>query len=260
MKDDKINILGSRISVWNLDETVSRLARLAEEGGKHYICISNVHTVVTGMEDPEYAAVTNGATLATADGVPLIWASKVLGPPRIEGRASGPDIMRILLTEPSYSHLSHYFYGSTPEVLGRLESEVRKIAPKANIAGSYSPPKRDARPAREPLSAEEVEDCARIDGARPHFVWVGLGAPKQELWMARARAHLKAPVLLGVGAAFDFIAGNKKRAPQWMQNSGLEWAYRFGQEPRRLASRYLKTNPVFVAAVARQALLRKLSS
>ncbi|MBI3558093.1 MAG: WecB/TagA/CpsF family glycosyltransferase, partial [Deltaproteobacteria bacterium] len=130
-------------------------------------------------------------------------------------------------------------------------------APEAQLVGFLSPPRRPAKHPLEPLSADEIADCAQIDEAKPHLVWVGLGAPKQEIWMARARAQLNAPVLLGVGAAFDFLAGTKKRAPQWMQKGGLEWAYRFMQEPGRLAARYLKTNPVFVAAVAKQALLGK---
>ena len=254
----KVSILGSNISVLDLDETIGRLCELAEGGGKHYICISNVHTVVTGLEDAEYKKVTNSASLATADGVPLIWASKVLGGPAIHGRASGPDIMERLFADPSRRHLRHYFYGSTPEVLEQLMQALKRDVPGLQIAGYHSPPFRPAKAPSAPLDAEELEDCRRIDAAKPHFVWVGLGAPKQEIWMYRTRQHLNAPVSLGVGAAFDFLAGNKKRAPMWMQKTGLEWAYRFIQEPRRLASRYLKTNPVFVAAVAKEAVARRL--
>jgi N-acetylglucosaminyldiphosphoundecaprenol N-acetyl-beta-D-mannosaminyltransferase len=249
---ERAEILGSNISIWNLDETLMKLHELAASGGKHYVCVSNVHTVVMGLEDKSYAHVTNGATLATADGVPLVWASRLLGGPRIHGRASGPDIMLALLKRPEHAGLRHYFYGSTPNVLHALSARVKELAPNAIIAGAFSPPKREAAGVDEPLSPGELEECAHIDEARPDIVWVGLGAPKQELWMYRAREHLKAPVLIGIGAAFDFLAGNKARAPIWMQRSGLEWFYRLAQEPRRLASRYLKTNPVFVAAVARE--------
>ncbi|MBI3542901.1 MAG: WecB/TagA/CpsF family glycosyltransferase [Deltaproteobacteria bacterium] len=250
----KVSILGSDISVYDLDETVEKLRELAESGGRHYVCVSNVHTVVMGTEDRAFAEVTNAASLATADGVPLIWASKVLGGPAIHGRASGPDIMARILRDPASRHLRHYFYGSTPEVLERLREQLAPILDEKQLAGFCSPPKRPAHTPLTALDADELADCRRIDEAAPHIVWVGLGAPKQEVWMYRARPHLNAPVLVGVGAAFDFLAGNKKRAPLWMQKSGLEWAYRFLQEPKRLASRYLKTNPVFVAEVAKQAI------
>lgn len=251
---EKISILGSRISVWNLSETVARLRELAESGRKHYVCVSNVHTVVMGTENADYARVTNEATLATADGVPLIWASRLLGGPVIHGRASGPDILAAMLSDESCRHLKHYFYGSTPEVLKALETALRARWPEGNFAGFFSPPFRSAKGVDAPMDGDELEDCRRIDATSADIVWVGLGAPKQEIWMHRARKHLSAPVLIGVGAAFDFLAGKKSRAPLWMQKSGLEWCHRLMQEPGRLASRYLKTNPVFVAAVLKQAL------
>lgn len=253
---DKVSILGSNISVWNLDETVQRLRDLAADGGRHYVCVSNVHTVVMGLEERDYCRVTNNATLATADGVPLVWASKILGGPSIRGRSSGPDILLKIARDPSCRHLRHYFYGSSPSVLEAMQDRLAILAPEMKLAGFYSPPKRDAHSLGKPLDSGELEDCARIDAAKPDIVWVGLGAPKQELWMARARASLNAPILIGVGAAFDFIAGSKKRAPEWMQSVGLEWAYRFMQEPRRLASRYLKTNPIFIVEVAKRAVFR----
>lgn len=251
--DKKIKILTSNISVYDLKETVARLRELSESGGRHYVCVSNVHTVVMGAEDPSYARVTNEATLATADGVPLVWASKVVDGPRIHGRASGPDILEKILNDPTSRHLRHYFYGSTSEVLEKLKAALAKLAPHAQIAGFMSPPFRPAKPVDAPLDESELEECRQIDETNPHIVWVGLGAPKQEIWMYRTRQALKAPVSIGVGAAFDFLAGNKPRAPLWMQKTGLEWFHRMMSEPKRLVSRYLKTNPVFVAAVVKQA-------
>ena len=256
---EKVQILTSNISIWNLDETVEQLRKLSEGGGHHYVCVSNVHTVVMGVDDPEYAKVTNKATLATADGVPLVWASEVVGGPRIHGRASGPDILEKILNDSSSQHLRHFFYGSTPQVLESLKLSLPRLAPHAQISGYLSPPMRPAKGIDEPLSADEIEECRRIDETSPHIVWVGLGAPKQEIWMYRARKQLKAPVLIGVGAAFDFLSGGKPRAPLWMQKSGLEWLHRMASEPRRLMSRYLKTNPVFVMAVAKQALFKRNS-
>lgn len=251
----KTKILTSDISVWDLRETVAKLRELSESEGKHYICVSNVHTIVMGAEDPSYARVTNEATLATADGMPLVWASKLTGGPEIHGRASGPDILEMILSDPACRHLRHYFYGSTQNVLDALKASLAKSHPQAQIAGFMSPPFRPAKPVDLPMDEEELEECREIDATEPHIVWVGLGAPKQEIWMYRARKNLKAPVLIGVGAAFDFLAGNKPRAPLWMQKAGLEWFHRMMSEPKRLVSRYLKTNPVFVAAVTKQALL-----
>ncbi len=252
---DKTNILGSWISVWNLDETCVKIAELARSSRPHYVCISNVHTVVTGHEDPSFAAITNRATLATADGVPLIWASRVLSGPRIHGRASGPDIFARMIADPRFSDCGHFFYGSTPQVLEPLRERLLTLNPKAKLAGFYSPPIRPAKNADDPLDTGELEDCRRIKESGANLVWIGLGAPKQEIWMARAKKHFKTGVLLGVGAAFDFISGNKSRAPLWMRKSGLEWAHRLLSEPRRLTGRYLKTNPIFVAQVLKQAAL-----
>lgn len=256
---EKVQILTSKISIWNLDETVVQLRRLSESGERHYVCVSNVHTVVMGTQDPEYARVTNEATLATADGMPLVWASELVGGPRIHGRASGPDILEKILNDSASHQLRHFFYGSTPQVLGALKSSLPRLAPRAQISGYLSPPMRQTKGIDEPLSDDELDECRRIDETSPHIVWVGLGAPKQEIWMYRARKHLKAPVLIGVGAAFDFLSGGKPRAPLWMQKSGLEWLHRMGSEPRRLMSRYLKTNPAFVIAVAKQALFERNS-
>lgn len=251
---EKVEILGSQISVWDVVETSDKINELVRERGRHYICVSNVHTVVMGAEDPAFANVTNQATLATADGVPLIWASYFVRGPKVHGRASGPDILHYMLSEPRFSHLRHYFYGSTPAVLSSLEKRLRSEYPAAKFAGFYSPPMRPAKSADVPLDQSEMADCANIDAVQADVVWVGLGAPKQEIWMARARPHLKAPVLIGVGAAFDFLSGNKKRSPLWMQKLGLEWLHRWSQEPKRLASRYLHTNPRFVVGVFGQAL------
>jgi len=257
----RTNILGSYISVWDQCETVAKLSEMARDvKRKHYVCVSNVHTVVMGMSDPAFTAVTNQATLATADGVPLVWASQVLGGQKIHGRASGPDILSQILVDPCGKGLKHYFYGSTDAVLGRLQNQLSTLPLSGEISGFFSPPLRSAKGPQEPLDADELKDCELLNQSGADIIWVGLGAPKQEVWMYRARPHLKAAVLIGVGAAFDFLAGNKKRAPEWMQKSGLEWAYRLMQEPDRLASRYLKTNPIFVAAVLKQALSNRRGS
>ncbi len=228
-----------------------------EKKERYYVCVSNVHTVVTGYKDSKYRKVTNGALLATPDGVPLIWAAAILSGPKIHGRCSGPDLLESFFKEEQCSKVSHYFYGSTPSVLDALKLRAQALNPQVRVAGMFSPPFRPYFSPQTPLSTDEILDCQKINEANPDIVWVGLGAPKQEVWMARARSYLNAPLLVSVGAAFDLVAGTKIRAPFWMQKGGLEWLYRLLQEPKRLTSRYLKTNPIFVAGVLKQALLDK---
>lgn len=250
-KSQKTSVLSSQISIFNLDETIERIAALARGTDKHYICVSNVHTVVMGERNAAFRKVTNSATLATADGVPLLWASKVLDQKNpIHGRASGPDIMHAFFFSEGFADLKHCLFGSTPQVLTRLEQKLGEFHNGKNIVLSLSPPFRPVVGVEEPLSQEEISECERINQSGAHIVWVSLGAPKQEIWMYRARKHLSAPVLIGVGAAFDFLSGNVKRAPVWMQKAGLEWFYRWTQQPGRLFWRYASTNPEFLARVA----------
>ena len=251
---NKARILTSDISVFNLQETCDKLLEFIQEKKKTYICVSNVHTVVMGDIDPEYAKITNSATLATADGVPLVWASKILKGPKIHGRASGPDILDIFLNDPKYANTTHFFYGSTPEVLNLIEEKLKLKHPNFKCVGLYSPPFRKTPDINSELDQSELHDVAILNKTNADIIWVGLGAPKQEIWMYRFRKHLTSPVLIGVGAAFDFISENKSRAPLWMQKNGLEWFYRLSQEPTRLFSRYLDTNPKFIFRTLSQAV------
>lgn len=248
----KTPILSSRISIYDLNETIDAICALTKDGGAHYVCVSNVHTVVMGEKDPAFRSVTNSATLATADGVPLVWASKVLGKRPIHGRASGPDIMRAFFTESKTSGLRHFLFGSTPEVLSALGRNLSAFPLGKGVVGAYSPPFRAVVRPRAPVTEEELQECERINCSGADVVWVSLGAPKQEIWMSRMRPHLKAKVLIGVGAAFDFLSGNVSRAPVWMQRVGLEWLYRLVQQPSRLFWRYASTNPEFLVRVAAQ--------
>ncbi|HRK01995.1 MAG TPA: WecB/TagA/CpsF family glycosyltransferase [Oligoflexia bacterium] len=252
----KTPVLSSNISVFNLPESVRQIAQLARGTGVHYVCVSNVHTVIMGERDPVFRKVTNSATLATADGMPLLWASRVLGKSPIHGRASGPDIMKLFFSDPEFADLRHFLFGSTERVLSGLQRNLQTTKNGHNIVGTYSPPMRPVPDAELAISPEEKLECERINQSGANIVWVSLGAPKQEIWMYRMRPHLKAQVLIGVGAAFDFLSGNVKRAPEWMQKSGLEWLYRWTQQPGRLFWRYASTNPEFLVRVAVQALRR----
>ncbi len=244
---EKVSVLGSRLAVLEIDETVAELERAVRERNSGYVCFCNVHTTVTGLFDGAFRNITNDAYLAVADGMPLTWAMRMLehGP---HSRSYGPGVMRKLLERSREQGHRHFFYGGSEAALAGLRSRFED----AHIAGTLSPPFRA-------LSAEEEQQhIDTINRSNADFVWVAFGAPRQERWMARMRAHLSAPLLLGVGQAFDVLSGQKEEPPMWMMEAGLEWAFRLAKEPRRLARRYLVTNPVFLVGTAIQVAGKKL--
>lgn len=232
------DIMGVQIAVTTMEKTLDCIEEHLEDWRGEYICVANVHTTVTAHNDPDYRAVQNGAVLALPDGGPLSRYSRRKGFADA-ARVTGPDLMQRLLRESAEKHYRHYFYGSTPETLELLRRKLEETYPGAIIAGMESPPFRALTP------EEDAEAVARINAARPDFVWVGLGAPKQERWMATHQGRVHA-LMLGVGAAFDYEAGNIRRAPQWMQRCSLEWLYRLLQDPKRLFKRYFMTNTQFL--------------
>ena len=248
---DKINILGVRISAINMDRALQQMERWINAEGHHYICVCPNHTIMESQKDKKLHHIVNSSGLATPDGMSVVWACKFFGHPNIE-RVYGPDLMLALCQLSAQTGYSHYFYGGASGVPELLAERLTARFPGLKVAGSFSPPFR-------PLtSKEDTEIAARINAAAPDVVWVGLGTPKQDLWMAAHRSRLDASVLIGVGAAFDFHTGRQKQAPRWMQRNGLEWLFRLVQEPRRLWCRYLVYNPLFVALVFAQAVgLRK---
>jgi N-acetylglucosaminyldiphosphoundecaprenol N-acetyl-beta-D-mannosaminyltransferase len=231
----RVDVLGSLISAVDAQEALRLVDRRLQTGEGGYVCFTNVHAVVTGRQEIDFQAITNGSFLSLADGKPVYWAARTKGP---AGHIPGPDFMRLVLERLSFQ--PHFFYGSTDLVLERLVGCLRADIPGLNVAGTLSPPYRV-------LSDEEKRqhyELIRASGAR--YVWVGLGAPKQERWMCEAAAALKPAVLFGVGAAFDFHADMVSRAPAAMRSWGLEWLHRLLSEPRRLWRRYLTTNTLFV--------------
>lgn len=231
-------IMGVRIAVTDMETTVRRIEEHLDDWRGEYICVANVHTTVTAHDDPSYRAVQNGAVMALPDGGPLSQYSRRKGFAQA-ARVTGPDLMKEMLRESAQKHYRHYFYGSTQETLDILREKITRNYPGAVIAGMVSPPFR-------PLTEEEdAAAVATINEARPDFVWVGLGAPKQERWMAAHQGRVHA-LMLGVGAAFDYEAGNIRRAPRWMQRCNLEWLYRLLQDPKRLFKRYFVTNTKFL--------------
>lgn len=209
-----------------------------------YVCISNVHSVVTARCDPSFASVLSGADLVTPDGAPVAWMLRKQGFVHQE-RINGPDLMWRSCSYLAEKKQSIYLYGGSEQTLQLLVQKLKMSFPRLTIAGTYSPPFRD-------LTADENAKIVRnINESGAGVVWVGLGCPKQERWMAARRGEINA-VMIGVGAAFDYHAGTLKRAPRWMQDSGLEWAHRLASEPRRLWKRYLVSNSVFLWHAAGQ--------
>ena len=243
------SILGTKINVTDMEKTVRYIEEHLEELKGRYVCVSNVHTTVTAYRDPAYRAVQNGAAMNIPDGKPLSIV-QYLGGEKEAGRVPGPDLMPELFALSEKKGYRHYFYGSRQETLDALRKKLSEHYPRLVVAGMYSPP---FRPMTEEEDREAVE---RINAAKPDFIWVGLGAPKQEKWMAAHDGRV-CGLMLGVGAGFDFHAGTVKRAPKWMQEICMEWLYRIGQDPKRLLIRYLDTNFSFVFDLMKEGLKGK---
>lgn len=245
------NILGVNVSAINMESALETITKWLRTGEKRYVCVTGVHGVMESQRDPALKAIHNAAGMVTPDGMPLVVLSRLSGRGHVD-RVYGPDLMLEVCRRFEGTSVRHYLYGAKPATLQALEDRLRERFPKIKIAGSYSPPFRA-------LTADEVRDVTnRINEADAGIVWVGLSTPKQERWMSEFRPLLNAPVLIGVGAAFDFHAGLVSQAPRWVQRSCLEWLYRLTQEPKRLWRRYLVNNPVFLFLISLQALgLRK---
>lgn len=235
----RLDVLGVGISAIAFDQAVATVERWVDAREPNYVCVTGVHGVMESQDDPALKQIHNAAGLVTADGMPLVWLGHLRGY-RWMQRVYGPDLMLALCAHSVERGWRHFLYGGAEGVPEHLAGRLVERFPGLVIAGTYSPPFR-------PLTAaEDAAIARRIDAARPDLVWVGLSTPKQERWMHAHVGRLTAPVLIGVGAAFDFHSGRKPQAPRWMQRSGLEWCFRMCSEPRRLAGRYLRNNPRFI--------------
>jgi len=232
-------ILGVRTDATSYPEVAGVVTAWAGRGESRYVIANTVNGVMEAYDSPEVRSAMNGADLITADGMPLVWALRLLG---LEGarRVYGPDLTLVVLESAAKRRIPVGFYGGTPETLAAFCRSARRRWPYLRIAYAWSPPFRPATPEED----QRMAGAVAASGAR--ILFVGLGAPKQEQWMAHHRGRLPA-VMLGVGAAFDFLSGAKRQAPRWMMRAGLEWLFRLAQEPRRLWGRYLRHNPRFVA-------------
>jgi N-acetylglucosaminyldiphosphoundecaprenol N-acetyl-beta-D-mannosaminyltransferase len=233
---------GVRVDAVTLEDAVDHLRVFVEEGGGRAVHLCNAYTLSLAHRDPTFAAAINQGDLNLPDGTPLIWIGQRVGFAYMRRRVYGPDLVLATVKAGQAWGLRHYFYGSTPAVASALATRLGDLVPGVQVVGVESPPFRPL------IAAEEAELVERIRRARPHVVWVGLGTPRQDLFVSRFRDHLDS-ILVAVGAAFDFIAGSKRQAPTWMQDHGLEWAFRLTTEPRRLWRRYLIGNLQFLAGM-----------
>lgn len=232
------NILGVNIAAINMSWLLKFTDKYIRDLSGDYMCISNVHTTVLSMEDVSYCSVQNGGIMAVPDGGPLSTVGRKRGYKDME-RTTGPSYMEEIFKISAQKGYRHYFYGSTEDTLEKLSQKLIENYPKLQIVGMYSPP------FRQMTEGEDSAIIARINEIKPDFCWIGLGAPKQEYWMAAHQGEIDS-FMVGVGAGFDYFAENISRAPIWMQKLNLEWMYRLLQDPKRLFMRYWHTNTKFI--------------
>jgi N-acetylglucosaminyldiphosphoundecaprenol N-acetyl-beta-D-mannosaminyltransferase len=243
-------VLGTRVDATSYPDALSRIARWARSQESRYVCVSTVNNVMVARRDPGFRRVMNDADLVTPDGMPLVWALRWLGLPDAT-RVRGTDLMISVLDGAARQEVPVGVYGGDPKALEAFVHRVRTRWPGLDVAYAYSPP------FRTPSLEEEDKVVREITESGARILFVALGCPKQERWMARHRGRLSA-VMVGVGAAIDFVAGTKKEAPRFLQDAGLEWLFRLATEPRRLWRRYLPQNPVFMALLALQVARHRL--
>jgi N-acetylglucosaminyldiphosphoundecaprenol N-acetyl-beta-D-mannosaminyltransferase len=241
----RVNVLGVGVSVLNLETAVAAIADAVRARRRGYICVTGVHGVMEAQNDPAFRKILNDAFLCTPDGMPMVWMGKIHGHSEMH-RVYGPDLMLDVCSWSEKNPCRHFFYGGAPGVAEALAEKLKARFPKLEITGTFTPPFRALN------AGEEKQFVETIRAAQPDILWIGLSTPKQEKFMAEFLPKLDATLMIGVGAAFDFHSGRAKQAPRWMQRSGLEWFYRLCQEPRRLAKRYLKNNPLFALKITGQ--------
>jgi N-acetylglucosaminyldiphosphoundecaprenol N-acetyl-beta-D-mannosaminyltransferase len=249
----RTNILGVGVSAINMQMALDTIdGWIAMRSRGHYVCVTGVHGIMECQRDPSLRRIHNRASLVTPDGMPLVWINKLRGKGFVS-RVYGPDLMLAVCErglapgndQPGYRH---FLYGGKPGLADRLSQRLEQHLPGLQIVGTHTPPFRALTP------EEDMHTVDAINSAKPDVVWVGLSTPKQERWLAEHASSVHAFVLIGVGAAFDFLAGTKPQAPRWIQRSGFEWLFRLLSEPRRLWRRYLVNNPQFVLLSLAQAL------
>ncbi len=238
MSADRVDILGVEINAMDMDDAVEAIDGWIRQREPTYVCLVPAHSVMEARRDEEYRRILNGSGLTTPDGMSIVWLLKLRGQRRVQ-RVYGPDLMLEVCRASVEAGWSHFFYGGEEGVAEDLVSTLESRCPGLRIAGTHSPPFRQLTP------EEDAEVSRRIEDSGADLVWVGIGSPRQERWIAEHAGKVGAPVLIAVGAAFDFLSGRKPQAPRWIQRMGLEWLFRLATEPRRLWRRYAEY-PLFV--------------
>jgi len=244
----RYDVLGVRFAALQIEDVIARAQQwIAERRGTHFVTVSNVHSVVESRHDPRFRRTLNTADLNVPDGMPIVWLGRRRGHvlPR---RVYGPDLFIEFCRDTQHKQYRHFFYGGAPDVVASLVEKLKATFPEFQLAGYHSPPFR-------PLTADEDRQAVEmINSASPDVLWIGLGCPKQELWMEQHRPLLHVPVMFGIGQAFDIYAGKLRQAPRWMRENGLEWFFRLLLEPRRLWHRYLVYNTQFILVLLVESL------
>ena len=247
-RTEKIDILGVGISAVNMNDALRQIEHWIRTGEQHYVCVCPNHSIMESQKDHELRNTLNEAGMAMPDGMSVVWACKFLGHKELE-QVRGTDLMLQVCSMAAEKGYSNFLYGATESVLEKLVENLKKRFPELKVMGTYAPPFR-------PLTEQESKYVIQmINAANPDILWVGLGGIKQERWMAHHFNYLKAPVMVGVGAAFDFLSGSKPEPPRWVQKAGLEWLFRLVREPRRLWKRNLY-HPAFIGKVFMQKWFR----
>jgi N-acetylglucosaminyldiphosphoundecaprenol N-acetyl-beta-D-mannosaminyltransferase len=241
----RVDVLGVGVSAINLPLAIDTIGAWISGGDREYVCVTGVHGVMESQRDPALRDIHNQSGMTTPDGMPLVWCGRFAGMDHME-RVYGPDLMLEVCRASTSQGWRHFFYGAGPGVAPRLADRLSERFPGLEVVGFHTPPYRELT---EDEAAETIE---MINQSGADVVWIGLSTPKQERWMARFRPHLRTPVLIGVGAAFDIHAGNLRQAPRWMQRMGLEWFFRLAMEPGRLWRRYLRIVPSFITRILRE--------
>ena len=252
-KRGSFHVLGVRVDALQISETIARMEEwIRERRHGHYIAVTGMHGITEAQHDANFKRILNSADLVVPDGMPLVWLGRLRGI-SMRRRVYGPELMMTFCQETASKGYRHFFFGGTPGLPAKLSESLRRRIPTLQVAGMCSPPFGQV------TSEEDKATVAMINATNADVIWVGLSEIKQDAWMYEHRRRLNAPVLVGIGAAFDFLAGTKRQAPAWMRDNGLEWLFRLLQEPRRLWRRYLVYGTEFLILVLLEQLgVRKL--
>ncbi len=246
LASNRENILGTHVNTLNMEMALAQLDHWVQERSCQYVCCTPAHSIMDGYNQPELRRIFNSSGMTVPDGMAVVWLLKLKGHRHV-GRVYGPDLLMAACMVGCKKGYRHYFYGGNAGVTEKLAQRLSTQYPGLQIAGIHTPPFRQL------TGEEDAEVVMQLNDSGADIVWVGLGSPKQEVWIKEHRNRIKAPVMIGIGAAFDFLSGNKPQAPIWMQRNGLEWLFRFGNEPKRLWPRYSQY-PKFALLVALELL------